>query len=799
MNRAKYSHLVDSDEAGEETQAVTLPTKMISTSNKASEGEDRTSLISDSGIQHLTEPSKSQPRDRRESNSSYAEEDHPSVTGKRLTKSDFNYQELDDEFGSRPVDPAAVPLTVNAKQNSTEVSPGPAYGVSADRIVGHEYGVRPLLDDDELQESFTGQIHGPASSKLDLGSFSRLPGYGEDGGMTNQGLAASVDPIAGKQDMGTINQCLAAPVDLISVKQDLAAVASEPAKADVVDKAAMTTSSSSVISPDMDSSLDVFSAAPFRPRPSKRSTPQQVQASGTSSASSGGHLSNVFESAPFRMKSSKPASSGSSTVTSPGSSQLQHSQDMFGSAPFSPTASSILTPSSSTVSPSMEDIMYIKTPDEAQPGSLPSTVSGESQQQQQMSGGAVPVRSESSQRPGPGVGAGGSGTSFDSNSQHQEVKILNPALVPYTEITKPSFSDDPFGAVPWNKALKRSVKKNRIASSIPNTLSTSLPQGPQGQAYIQPSQTSNGGHQATYFATGQCFPPNQPTHGFDQCQQLGQVNIGNHQPRTQPEGQAMPSGNPEQGQFTRTFNNQPGPQQVGTMAMRPDNLPMPAAVVPTQVHASGAAQSNLHQQQQHQQWQQQQKQKQLWDFNNPQGDQAEQPDWVAMRNNCQDDGGSYQRLRTKTEPPSSTPSAPHFHQQGTSNDGGSYQRLRTKTEPSSSSSPSAHYQQGSTKRSSRDVSTAAFANMSFNDEDEVDATSPRESPLNASYTAPPRVSPAVFAGTTKGKASSPAGLESGRTVVVAAVQSAGYDTGTWPRKHRRHQAKAEPFSVSKKL
>ncbi|XP_078317770.1 uncharacterized protein LOC111119098 isoform X3 [Crassostrea virginica] len=93
-----------------------------------------------------------------ESSSSYAEDDHPINQVPNLKK-DFSYQELDDEYGSRP-----VPVTSKRKegewtaetgQSPVTLTSAPGQGHhSTDRIMGHEYGVRPLLDDDELEDDF---------------------------------------------------------------------------------------------------------------------------------------------------------------------------------------------------------------------------------------------------------------------------------------------------------------------------------------------------------------------------------------------------------------------------------------------------------------------------------------------------------------------------------------------------------------------------------------------------------------------------------------------------------------------
>ncbi|XP_069123273.1 AP2-associated protein kinase 1-like isoform X2 [Argopecten irradians] len=143
LNRAsRYQQLVDTDEDSEERK-VSKP------------------------IETPAKPAKEQA----ESSSSYAEDDHADVQVNRNAK-DFSYKELEDEYGSRPV-PAA---TANKPRESHQVAPqefntrrsvgrevpqGPDQRSmnSSDRIVGHEYGVRPLLDDDELEDSYSMQHH----------------------------------------------------------------------------------------------------------------------------------------------------------------------------------------------------------------------------------------------------------------------------------------------------------------------------------------------------------------------------------------------------------------------------------------------------------------------------------------------------------------------------------------------------------------------------------------------------------------------------------------------------------------
>ncbi|KAL5018506.1 hypothetical protein ScPMuIL_004228 [Solemya velum] len=105
-----------------------------------------------------------------ESSSSYAEDDHPGLHFEKMSK-DFSYQELDDEYGSRPVaksgssrktemlvENVSCPEATASKVGSKVAGAAEVHSVGqmTDRIMGHEYGVRPLLDDDELEDSYGG-------------------------------------------------------------------------------------------------------------------------------------------------------------------------------------------------------------------------------------------------------------------------------------------------------------------------------------------------------------------------------------------------------------------------------------------------------------------------------------------------------------------------------------------------------------------------------------------------------------------------------------------------------------------
>lgn len=103
-------------------------------------------------------PQVTESRVKLDSSSSYAEDDHPGGQGEGKM-ADFRYQELDDEYGSRPVTIKSNQETVNRKLPSRKESDTTVNATSSDPIVGHEYGVRPLLDDDELEDDEHGGNH----------------------------------------------------------------------------------------------------------------------------------------------------------------------------------------------------------------------------------------------------------------------------------------------------------------------------------------------------------------------------------------------------------------------------------------------------------------------------------------------------------------------------------------------------------------------------------------------------------------------------------------------------------------
>ena len=359
-----------------------------------------------------------------ESHSSYAEDEDEHAAGEVVeTKNDFGYQELEDEYGSMPV-PASSNSSASRRrdmeasvslpmQNSRTAAGGIAGkgmnmvglvpgigggGIAADRVVGHEYGVRPLLDDDELQQAYGTQ------------------------------LSAASKPVVD------------ADVNASTTTSTSAATA-------------MTVSqSSSLASPDEGlGGGDVFAAAPFR-KGSKRRTPSNLTGSGTSSAQG-----DIFSMAPFKSRSASQSQSSSQTVSpaetvtySHASQSSQASQsraspdfDVFGNAPFSGkrTPSSTATgPSSSTVSPLVQE-SSVMTPDEALPGAG-------MYMHKVAAGSAVSPDTSNSLH-----------TSYMAPSQPLPQPMPQQVDCALQMVPPVPVSEDPFGAVPFQQAMRRSRSK----------------------------------------------------------------------------------------------------------------------------------------------------------------------------------------------------------------------------------------------------------------------------------------------------------------------------------------------------
>ncbi|CAL1548454.1 unnamed protein product [Lymnaea stagnalis] len=795
LARAKYSQLIDSDEQDD-----------VKRGGQHNSHTDVRSHIYDDGQQlNPVSAAKSQlePRGRKESSSSYAEEDHPS--GKRTQANDFGYQELDDEFGSRPVDSA---ISATAIKLNTSDSSSVQYVSNADRIVGHEYGVRPLLDDDELQDAYGCQAQ--SWSRSTTGSNLGGGFYTDQHGRTNQGL------------VGLSEQGVFVSGKSFGHVKDHTSLASEPAEADV-NHVAMTTSSSWVVSPELDNGFDVFSAAPFKPKTSKRSTPASVQASGTSSTNA--MPSDVFDGAPFKYKNVR--SNNSSTVTSPGSShsvsascgdgQPKKSEllqsDVFGSAPFStPLSPNSTGPSSSTVSPSMEDIMYIKTPDEAQPGCLPAMSQISSSLYSVQQGAAAPIRASGNVQQG-GTSSDYSinmKTAYSNDSEStNNMPVPGPPKGPF-DLAISNIPEDPFGAVPLNKAMKRSMKKSTVNNhqtilSIPTSAVTTAASNVAGQLEANASVRRLRTNEQQPTTNIQFYPrispqDSQPPVEYSQPPvEYSQFSVPSVTPKYNPscpisghpagwQTQLQPSAPPMPLSFSQYQNSQQ--QQASFQPVlsegRSQNQHYFPPLLPQQPTAKPQSFINQH--------------------SNPNQSLLENQNYALYHPGYQHptthtQAAARENVQLPVRPivqrpgdlPVTTAAAPlttwdirgqdevAWDAPAEYDDESKYQRLKVKA---------------ANKRSSRDVSTSAFANMSFNDEDEFSHESPsRDSPAGSIGTALSTQN--IYSPGLHGGEPSPTGGELiGRPVIV--VPAAGYDTGTWPRKHRRHPAKAEPFSVSKK-
>lgn len=229
---------------------------------------------------------------------------------------DFNYQELDDEYGSRPsavkptkhkegfesIEEYDANKSIRNFSSDHSLSHYEAPESQGDRIVGHEYGVKPLLDDDELEDTYTnvGASHSSSSSSLRPKRQS----------MTQENTGC---------EAGLLNS----PFD-----------------------------------------EDIFAAAPFPVRSNTKRRP--ISAIITSSTSAASYLpEDVFAKAPFRSKLStrlQSVSKRKQTSTSTHSLSSSHTppivnDDVFSKAPFSgkKTPSSVPTaPSSCAVTPDLE-------------------------------------------------------------------------------------------------------------------------------------------------------------------------------------------------------------------------------------------------------------------------------------------------------------------------------------------------------------------------------------------------------------------------------------------------------------
>ncbi|XP_036357345.1 BMP-2-inducible protein kinase isoform X5 [Octopus sinensis] len=277
-------------------------------------GEKERKRIETKGKKLTTKPAI-QPKEVVDSSS---EDYHGGIINKGAA--DFSYQELDDEYGSRPS--AAKPskhkedfesfeeyeeskMTRNFPSNLS-VSHYQISENHEDRIVGHEYGIKPLLDDDELEE-----VHSNLGTSKSSNLQHKRHTVSEENIGSDAALIQSV--------LGQFNE-------------------------------------------------DVFSAAPFpiksgtKRRPISAVIPSSVSATFLSKTSE-----DVFSQAPFRSKFSNKLQGGSKASRTSSSALALTTpetppntiEEIFSKAPFNDkkTPSSIQTaPSSCAVTPDLDDV-----------------------------------------------------------------------------------------------------------------------------------------------------------------------------------------------------------------------------------------------------------------------------------------------------------------------------------------------------------------------------------------------------------------------------------------------------------
>jgi hypothetical protein len=202
------------------------------------------------------------------------------------SKKHFNYQELDDEYGSKHTKLEYKPETdrgvtmqghtfdmperagINVSGGGREKAPHGGES-NQDRIVGHQYGVRPLLDDDELSDG-----HNPVKEERHIGMESVM---------------------SNSANSSVLSAALSPPV-------------SPPFE---------TTGSS-----------DIFGAAPFK-KPASIKKKKMVKKGSVASPDT-----NMFENAAGYRGTKSPPSATTSPPVAPPSHTPRENVDVFGSAPF---------------------------------------------------------------------------------------------------------------------------------------------------------------------------------------------------------------------------------------------------------------------------------------------------------------------------------------------------------------------------------------------------------------------------------------------------------------------------------
>lgn len=313
-------------------------------------------------------PTEEPPKPRADSSSDCPDPPTPA------RRNEFDYQELDDEYGSRKTikaqhqeyqhqfdssdqshtyeDTGDQSMYHLNKSPNPKPPPPPAQQEQHDRIVGHEYGVKPLLDDDELSESETtdktanplpGHSSSRGSSAMSVGSIPTQGSVGVITPPTPMSPPVSEDvfraaPFSGrkqKKGKGQGHHQHSTPIKSTSDQVFANVPFLKSAKKNALSPSIQQTehnSSMTFVNPGAfgHSSADVFSQAPFKFR----------HGSGTPTKMAGGN--NSVTASPLGVDMRSPSlspDSGLQTALIQGSSHAHHNEiPMQGVSPVSPAS-----------------------------------------------------------------------------------------------------------------------------------------------------------------------------------------------------------------------------------------------------------------------------------------------------------------------------------------------------------------------------------------------------------------------------------------------------------------------------
>ena len=394
-------------------------------------------------------------------------EDPESLDAERYQhKRDYSYQELDDEFGSkRSAKPSSDYNMYNADGGDSSEDPSKSHDdfdisnrgppkqsmlskvvnaksqiQSQDRIIGHQYGVKPLIDDDELSDSELNN-----QSQTLSNPFSNSSSRGSSAMSASSAIFMQNSPAMSPQSQNSEDSAINVGDPFMNV----------PFKKKHMAKKKHKLLKSPLTKQDGD---DAFGNAPFHP--TKTISPQDIVI-GTTYVNPAAD-EEIFQNAPFRgSKHSSKAATPSSTTISPSNvvDMRSPSQSPEG------VVMSMIPPSISRDNLAMQQ--QLMPPTQMSPGQLDLFGSanfadmtfGEVQQAQAAQ--YVQVQSQPQQRPA---------------SQPQYTTSASPATVPFQGRMPP-------------KGTSLSDSRSPVDSYVPQDLFGAQPFG--GQVLTEMSPTEN--------------------------------------------------------------------------------------------------------------------------------------------------------------------------------------------------------------------------------------------------------------------------------------------------------------------